>query len=96
MTGYTGQRSRSSGNPAKTLLSDTPKVPRHPRGRDEAPIFEDATPGPSDSVPSAEALRPFARALVALAVEVTADGLATGATWRSDGPRSKGGRPCEP
>jgi hypothetical protein len=96
MTARTGQRSHPGKDPTKTLVSVTPKVPRHPRARDGAARSEDPTPGPSGSVPSAEALRPFARALVALAVGVRADALATGAPWRSDGPRSKGGRPCEP
>jgi hypothetical protein len=59
-------------------------VPRHPRGAD----------GVAGSAPSAETLRPLARALVALALEVRAEGLALGEPWRSDGPTDKGGGRC--
>jgi hypothetical protein len=76
----------------------TPLSPRQPRGACERPV----------ATPSAESLRPFAQALVALAVEVERDrqipGLDIGAPQRSDrhsDPRApsrtqSGGFPCVP
>jgi hypothetical protein len=62
-------------------------VPRHPRA---ANTTERGSPTP----PPPEALRPLARALVALALEVRAEGLAPGQKKRSHLPSAEGGRPC--
>ena len=56
----------------------------HPRGREGCGV----------AVPSAEALRPYARALVALALEVRAESLALPAGKRSHGPIGRGGGRC--
>ena len=59
-----------------------------------SPTIREAGHRTGGSAPSAEALRPLARALVALALEVRAEGLALGEPWRSDGPTGKGGGRC--
>jgi hypothetical protein len=59
---------------------------QHPRGDLEERRSPEPCPIP---VPPAEQLRPFARALLALAIEVRNDRLAMPGTRRSDGPRSR-------
>jgi hypothetical protein len=62
------------------------RVHHHPRGGTDA--------GAEAAVPSPEALRPYARALVVLAIEVRAEGLALPGERRSHGPIGRGGGRC--
>lgn len=70
-------------------------VSRHPRGQvPRQPRASSPAGRGSPALPPLEALRPLARALVALAMEVRTDGLAPGQEKRSHLPTGKGGRPC--
>lgn len=84
-------KSRSRRQPVATPAP--PELLHHPRGDLEECRSPKRCPVP---VPPAEQLRPFARALLSLAIEVRNDRLAMPGTRRSDGPRSrksKAGRP---
>lgn len=77
-------------------------VPRHPRGaagttrrnRKRPNGSRQLSPTIRDTRPSPEALRPLARALVALAIEVRSEGLEVGGEQRSHGSVGKGGGRC--
>ena len=81
--------SRSENRPSRPRPAATrapPELLHHPRGD----LEECRSPGRClVPVPPAEQLRPFARALLALAIEVRNDRLAMPGTRRSDGPRSR-------
>jgi hypothetical protein len=68
----------------------------HDRGSDRSGDGKDGGPPACDRHlrPSTEALRPLARALVALAMEVRGEGLEVGCERRSHGPTGKGGGRC--
>jgi hypothetical protein len=88
--------SRSENRPPRprpAVTAAPPELLQHPRGDLEECRSPKRCPVP---VPPAEQLRPFARALLALAIEVRNERLAMAGTRRSDGPRShisKSGRP---
>ena len=77
-------KSRSRRQPVATPAP--PELLHHPRGDLEECRSPKRCPVP---VPPAEQLRPFARALLALAIEVRNDRLAMAGKRRSDGPRSR-------
>ena len=60
----------------------------------ESITTREADAGAEAAVPSPEALRPYARALVVLAIEVRAEGLALPGERRSHGPIGRGGGRC--
>lgn len=98
-----GSRSRMRENPPRASITIREGHNLDGRGRSRArdsphrgPITTSRMVGVhvGRRASGAEALRPYARALVALALEVRAEGLALPGEGRSHGPLGKGGSRC--
>lgn len=75
--------------PPSVRRTPPPRVQAHGRRHGRGPTADDRR-----ARPCPEALWPLARALVALAIEVRAEGLEVGDGWRSHGSVGKGGSRC--